>query len=347
MKNVKRTISVLVTIIMLALANIGVAAAAPIVKLNSTKIEFEVQPKTVNKIVLVQLTPLAKVLGATTKWQSKTKSIVVKQKTRTITLTTGKAVAIVNGKSVKMPCSTVSYSGKTFVPLTFIAQQMGAKVVFTSKTNTYTLTVPPQPTADYTAWQNSVKGIPAELLNNSAGLVKPSVYESYKYLREVETDYFKNWGAKYNMSPEQFESEMVRVGSKFMNTWYNASYQKLSNLENDLRSVLETNVINNDLQRNLDYVKTNKFVAEGKFITSKGMLVFADWGNPVLRGTIRYRYLNPTSTTVLNSEIVGSTGKHIKLGVWYEQDYEITFLPEKNGLKTTSMDAISDIRISK
>lgn len=198
----------------------------------------------------------------------------------------------------------------------------------------------------YAAWKESVKGIPAELLSNTQGIYKDSIYNSYKYLRD-ETDYLKNWGAKYGMTPEQFENEMVRVGSKFMNIWYNANYIKISSLEKDLKSILETNVINNDLQRNLTYVKNNKFVSEGNFITSSGLLVFADWGNPILRGTIRYRYLSPTSSDVLNSEIVGSTGKPIRLGVWYEQDFEVDFYPENNGLKAQSMHHISDVRIAQ
>lgn len=198
----------------------------------------------------------------------------------------------------------------------------------------------------YAAWKESVKGISAYLLNNTNGLVKPSVYDSYKHLRDVETDYLKNWGADYGMTESEFEKEMVRVGSKFVNTWYNADYNKLDTLKTDLKSILEFNDINDSLQKNLDYVKTNKFVSEGKFTTSEGMLVFADWGNPVLRGTIKYRYLKPTSSNVLNSEMVGSTGKPIKLGVWYEQDYEIRFYPESNGIKVNRMQAISGIRVS-
>ena len=199
----------------------------------------------------------------------------------------------------------------------------------------------------YAAWQESVKSISPTLLNNTNGLVKSSVYESYRYLRDVEKDYLKNWGAKYGMTPEEFEKEMVRVGSKFMNTWYNADYKKLDTLKTDLRSILETNAINNSLQNNLDFVKNNKFLSEGKFTTSEGMLLFADWGNPVLRGTIKYRYLSPTDTKVLKSEIVGSTGKPIQIGVWYEQDYEIRFYAEESGLKCIRMQPISDIRISK
>lgn len=196
------------------------------------------------------------------------------------------------------------------------------------------------------AWKESVKNIPVSVLNNTDGLYKTSVYESYKYLK-TGTDYFKVWGSQYGMNEDEFANEMVRVGSKFMNTWYNADYSKIDQLKTNLKSVLESNVINNYLQENLDYVKNNKFVAQGNFSTSSGMLVFSSWGNPILRGTIKYRYLNPTSSKVIESEKIGATGNHIEIGVWYEKDVEITFLPEKEGLKATSMHTISYIRISR
>jgi hypothetical protein len=199
----------------------------------------------------------------------------------------------------------------------------------------------------YTAWKESVKDIPPELMSNIHGLVKPSVYESYKYLRDVEKDYLKNWGAKYGMTPEQFEMEMVRVGSLYATTWANANYNKISTFENNLKTLWETSILTNHLKSNIDKVKNNTVVSEGTFTTSTGMLIFAEWGNPVLRGTMRSRYLRPTSTKILNSDFIGSSRQHLQLGVWYEQDFEITFLPEPDGLKTTGMDAISDIRISK
>ena len=196
------------------------------------------------------------------------------------------------------------------------------------------------------AWQESVKGISSVLLNNNKGLSNASLYESNKYLKE-ESDYLKNWGADYGMTQDEFAKEVIRVGNDIMNLWYNADYMKLNNLEIGFKKLGETNFINNYMNRNLDYVKDNKFVSEGKFITGEGLIVVTDSGSIALRGTIKYRYLEPTSTNVLNSEIVGSTGKPIKLGIWYEQDYQIRFYPEKEGLKFTRMDAISDIRIAQ
>ncbi len=202
-------------------------------------------------------------------------------------------------------------------------------------------------TQTYEAWKDSVKDISPILLSNTDGLIKESVYDSYKYLRNEEKKCFVNWGDQYGMTPEEFEQEMVKVGTKYGNTWANVDYRKLDELETNLKSLWEKNIINNYLKRNLDRVKNRKVVSEGKFITSTGMLVFADWGNPVLRGTLRYKYSAPTTKEALNSEIVGSTGKASQINTWYEQDFEITFLPQSDGLKITGMDAISDIRISK
>ena len=196
------------------------------------------------------------------------------------------------------------------------------------------------------AWKESVKNIPVSVLNNTDGLYKNmSPYESNKYLVN-QTDYLKNWGAKYKMTSEEFATEVVKVGSEIMNLWYNADYRKLNDLESGFKKIGETNFINNSMKRNLNYVQNNKFLSEGKFSTGSGLIVYTDDGALVLRGTIKYRYLSPTSTTVLESEKVGTTGKHIELGVWYEQDYQIRFYPEPDGLKFTRMDAISSIRVS-
>lgn len=200
--------------------------------------------------------------------------------------------------------------------------------------------------ADYKAWQESVKNIAPELLNNTNGLVKGSVYESNKYL-VTESGYLSGWGKDYGMTEEEFAKEIVKVGTDYGNTWANANYKELSKLENSLKSLWETNVINNYLKRNIDYVKNNTLISEGKFLTSTGLIVYTDDGSMTLRGTMKCKYLSPTSINILNADKVGSTGKHLELGVWYEQDFQIRFYPEKKGLKVTAMHSISDIRFSK
>lgn len=198
----------------------------------------------------------------------------------------------------------------------------------------------------YDAWQESVKGISLVLLNNNEGLSNASLYESNKYLKE-ESGYLKNWGAKYGMTEDEFANEVVKIGSEYGTIIANANYNNLKEYELSLKSVLEINVINNYMQMKLDYVKDNTIVSEGKFITSEGLIVATADGSIALRGTLRYKYSKPTSNKILNAEIVGDTKKASQLGVWYEQDFEISFYPEEEGLKTTGLQHISDIRILK
>lgn len=198
----------------------------------------------------------------------------------------------------------------------------------------------------YDAWQESVKGISSVLLNNNKGLSNASLYESNKYLKE-ESNYLKNWGADYGMTPDEFAKEVVRVGSKYANLIANANYKNIKEYESVLKSVLETNMINNYMDMKLDYVKDNTIVSEGKFTTSTGLIVVTGDGSIALRGTIKYKYSKPTSNKILNAEIVGSTKKASQLGIWYEQDIEIFFYPDIEGVRVTHMQQISDIRVSK
>lgn len=201
----------------------------------------------------------------------------------------------------------------------------------------------------YAAWKESVKDISPELLNNTQGLYKGSVYESYKILRTEEIIFLKNWGEKYNMTPEEFEKEMVRVGVEYGNMWADVNYKKIDVFINKLNMYwAKYGVITTIYQSNVDYVMNNTIVSDGEFIANEGTLIFSDSiGNPVLIGTMKYKYSNPTSPQLLNSEIISSTGKPSKIGVWYEQDYLITFSPEIDALKVNGCRSISGIRILK
>lgn len=201
----------------------------------------------------------------------------------------------------------------------------------------------------YQAWLDSIdKNVNPELLKDTTGLDKKMTpYESHQYLHDVQGDYLKNWGADYKMTPEEFEKEMVRVGTEYANLIANVNYKNIDAKATDFKKVLESNNVHNYLPEFIEYIKNKTVVSEGKFYTGTGMLLFGDWGNPLLRGTLRYKYSAPTSKEGLKKEIVGSTKKPSELNTWYEQDFYITFAPEKDGLKVTRLQPISEIRIAK
>lgn len=198
---------------------------------------------------------------------------------------------------------------------------------------------------NYETWENSIKGLPSELLNNNSGLNKNSVYESYLYLYK-ETGFLKEWRGKYGMNETQFADEIVRVGSLYAYAFANINYKNTDAFKSSIQSIYDTGNLDSYLNKQLTYISKNSIVVEGEFLTSKGLIVCTEENVMKLRGTIRYKYSKPTSNAVLNSEIVKTTNKPSEIGVWYEQDFEINFNPRNAGLKCTSLKPISEIRIS-
>ncbi len=200
--------------------------------------------------------------------------------------------------------------------------------------------------ADYKAWQESVRDIPEELLSNTKGLYYDSYYESNKALYE-ETNALSNWGIGYGMTADQMADEMVRIAKIYVNAFLNMNYKDLDSFTNSIKQVKFAYEFNNYLPKWHTYMKKNTIVSQGNFVTSTGMIVYPEAKGMVLRGTIRYKYLSPTGTDLLNSEIVSDTRKPSKLDTWYEREVEVTFAPLNAGLKCESFSNISEIRVSK
>lgn len=200
--------------------------------------------------------------------------------------------------------------------------------------------------ADYKAWQESVKGIPEELLSNTKGLYYDSYYESNKALYE-ETNALANWGIDYGMTADQMADELVRVGTINASAFANENYKNTDAFIKAMKEVYNIYDIDTYLIQKLMYINDNTIVTEGKFLTNTGMLVYTSGSKTItLRGTMLYRYLSPTSQKVLNKEIVSNTGKPSVIGVWYEQDFEVNFYLRNEGAKCDSMNPISKIRLA-
>ena len=114
------------------------------INLNGNTLIFETKPRNVNERILVPVAALAKELGGQAEWISETKSVIItqqtKEKARKIYMKVGQASALVNGMEILLDCKPVIYEGRTFVPLRFISENFGAKVVWNSKTKTVSIT---------------------------------------------------------------------------------------------------------------------------------------------------------------------------------------------------------------
>ncbi|NOU73138.1 copper amine oxidase N-terminal domain-containing protein [Paenibacillus sp. LMG 31458] len=95
-----------------------------------------------DQVSMVPVRFISERLGAEVKWNAASNQITVKDQLndKTIILTLNSKTASVNGSSVQLDSAPILKNGSTFVPLRFIAEQLGCKVGFDNKTGSVTIT---------------------------------------------------------------------------------------------------------------------------------------------------------------------------------------------------------------
>ena len=83
---------------------------------------------------------VAEALGATVGWDGATSTAIVKTADVEIKITIGAKVAYVNGKEVALDAPAFIESSRTYMPVRFVAENLGASVAWDGATSTATLT---------------------------------------------------------------------------------------------------------------------------------------------------------------------------------------------------------------
>ncbi|WP_159081751.1 copper amine oxidase N-terminal domain-containing protein [Paenibacillus sp. CAA11] len=140
----KSGIIVLVFIMFAAmLPGAATAASLPLrVEVDGEKIWFPDEEPFVDKNMRVQVPIrfISEALGAKVDWSAKQKKVTISQSPKVVTLTIGNKVFYINGTSSKMDTSAMAKGSRTFVPLRFVSQALGAQVNWNKKINTVEIT---------------------------------------------------------------------------------------------------------------------------------------------------------------------------------------------------------------
>lgn len=83
------------------------------------------------------------VMGARVDWNSKSRQVTFLLDDKRVVLTIGSKTAYVNGQAVTMPTSPALVNSRTFIPLRFVSEQLGANVHWDGKARTITIKVSP------------------------------------------------------------------------------------------------------------------------------------------------------------------------------------------------------------
>lgn len=141
--------STLLTVVILCLATcllfsyvptIFAAQQNPItIYFNGEKLSFDVEPYIKDGRTLVPFRGILEALGAEVIWNPDEKSVTTKSKTTEIYLKIGSNETLVNGEKVIIDVPAEITNSRTFVPLRFIAENLGATVLWDGTTRTITI----------------------------------------------------------------------------------------------------------------------------------------------------------------------------------------------------------------
>lgn len=104
--------------------------------INGAAQEYDQPPVIKNGTTLVPLRGIFETLGASVTWNSQTKSIKGIKGDTTINLILGSDIAVVNNETVQLSLEAQVIGGRTFVPLRFVSESLGADVRWEGLTKT-------------------------------------------------------------------------------------------------------------------------------------------------------------------------------------------------------------------
>jgi hypothetical protein len=119
-----------VLILSLLIPASSVSAASKItVVLDGDSVKFDVQPFIDSSSrTMVPIRMISQEMGAYVDWNDSTNVVTIRQDKKTILLKIGESKATVGGKTIKLDTKAIAKSGRTFVPLRFVSEALGATV---------------------------------------------------------------------------------------------------------------------------------------------------------------------------------------------------------------------------
>jgi hypothetical protein len=263
----KRTgIMMLVAIFILTLfPSLSTAAKLPLrVEVNGEKILFPDAQPFVDKSNRVQVPVrfVSEALGADVGWAGKTQTVTVVLDDDVITLVVGQKVFDVNGQKKQMDTAAQRKEARTFVPLRFVSEALGARVKWDAAIQTVEITtgyienVPSQPKTDGGVKDGEKVKSPAELKKEDENT---TYFEKDGKKRELYGFSFYNW---YNSALSVTLGGYEKYGKEYvifqMLTIFNHVDSDYDQQLVDAEEILRQKIDGKTVDAVMKYVKTKK-----------------------------------------------------------------------------------------
>lgn len=150
----RRTLAAVCALLLLLSAPALAAAATPVL-VDGRALDFDAPPRVIDGRTLVPMRAIFEALGAEVLWDSATRTVTGIRGATTVTLSIGSTQALLSGQPATLDVPAQIFAGRTFVPLRFVGEALGADVVWDDAAGAVRITSPapapapaPEPTPE-------------------------------------------------------------------------------------------------------------------------------------------------------------------------------------------------------
>lgn len=140
MKNIKKVLCLILTVLSLTGATTATANNDIVVKIDGRQIDFDVPPLLINDRTMVPLRAIFEAIGATVYWNENTQTVTSVKEGTVIILTINDPQMYVNGSSVTLDSPACVVNNRTLVPIRAISEAFNIGIDWDGTANTVVIT---------------------------------------------------------------------------------------------------------------------------------------------------------------------------------------------------------------
>lgn len=281
-----------------------------------------------NNRTLVPVRFVAEKMNAKVGWESETMTVPIERGDQQIRLTIGENKAIVNGKELTFDTQAIMSGGRTFVPLRFISEVLGAKVNWDDVTSTVLISTKDDATAKYDSWGRLIRT--TDLPKNAKDYpyiladVPNEMYEM-KYPHSHPDPAERKVSSELFASVSEFSKENIDIWMERLKSygykWLNVDYHTIDYSWADDLFASKVQLNGSEIKyikRYIDWVKENQIQIEGYLDPEPSMIYDDGLGGYHVRARFRIKFLDFRNNEKLIYDTWFPNDFQFEKNIWYE-----------------------------
>lgn len=281
-----------------------------------------------NNRTLVPVRFVAEKMDAEVGWEPDTMSVPIEQGDQRIRLAIGENKALINDKEVAFDTKAIMSGGRTFVPLRFVSEVLGAEVKWDEATATVHIKTKEDAEGKYDQWGRLIRttNLPKNAKDYPYILADvPNELYEMKYPHSHPDPKERKVSSELFATVPEFKKENIDIWMQHLKeygaVWLNVDYKTIDYSWADKLFANKVQLNGSELKyikRYVDWVKENQIQIEGYLDPEPSMIYDDGFGGYHVRSRFRIKFDNFKKNEKLVYDTWFPNETQFEKGIWYE-----------------------------